>query len=92
MWYFVTSCSLTAGTSSQVAIAPSTTPLETASVICAGGMLTGAPPSAVSNLAALRDGLRSLTPLKPSTFRIGLLAVLMITPLPLNIASSLKSA
>ena len=55
-------------------------------------MLTGAPPSAVSNLAALREGLRSFTPLKPSTVRIGLLDVLMMMPLPVNMASSLKSA
>ena len=55
-------------------------------------MLTGAPPRAVSSLAALREGLRSVTPLKPSMVRMGLLQGLMITPLPLNMASGLKSA
>src|SRR5205814_1975888 len=82
--HLATSSSLTAGTSSQVAMAPSTTPLLMASVICAGGMFTGAPPNAVSSLAALREGLRSLTPLKLSRPTMGFDDVLKITPVPLN--------
>ncbi len=50
MWYLVTSSTLTAGSTSQGAMAPSMTPLEMPSVICAGGMLTGTPPRACRNI------------------------------------------
>ncbi len=49
MWYLVTSSTLTAGSTSQGAMAPSMMPLEMPSVICAGGIVTGTPPSACRN-------------------------------------------
>ncbi|MNY63255.1 hypothetical protein D3C86_2001870 [compost metagenome] len=62
LWNSVTSFSLVAGTTSQEARAPSTTPLEMASVICAGGMLTGVAPRASRVLAAVRLEARSFRP------------------------------
>ena len=89
MWYFVTSSTLVAGSTSHGAMAPSITPLEMPSVTWAMGMFTGVPPSAVRNSAAKRDGLRSLTPLNPSTVKMGLFAVLMTTLLALKMANTL---
>src|SRR5574343_1541349 len=91
MWYLVTSSILVAGSTSHGAIAPSITPLLTDSVTWAIGMLTGVPPRAVRNSEEKREGLRSLMPLKPSTVRIGLLAVLITTLEALKMASTLKS-
>ena len=68
------SCSLSAGTTSHGTIAPSITPLASASGTCGTGICTGTAPSAVRNLVPMRVGARTLSPFRSSSVFTRLLA------------------
>ncbi|MNW17809.1 hypothetical protein D3C71_2171250 [compost metagenome] len=59
----------------QVNSTPSITPLDSDSVICGGGMVTGAAPRASTSSAEARWEARSFMPVRSSRLSIALLRV-----------------
>ncbi len=87
VWWPTSSCSLSAGTTSQGTIAPSTTPLDRASGICGTGMATGVPPSREISLVEVRLAARIFLPRKSAILLMGFLPVWISAPSVVWVAS-----